>query len=71
MFGTKLRYLRKQLNITQQELGKKINIPQSTISDWENNKYLPDIDKAIKIAAGLDIPITKLLTFGMVLAWVI
>lgn len=61
MFGTKLRYLRKRLKISQKKFGEIINTPQSTISDWENNKYLPDINEATKIAAGLGIPITELL----------
>jgi transcriptional regulator with XRE-family HTH domain len=61
MFGTKLRYLRKQLNISQQKLGEKTGIPQTTISDWENNKYLPDINDAAKLAAALKVTLTELL----------
>ena len=61
MFGTKIRYLRKKLNLSQQKLGEKINIPQTTISDWENNKYLPDINEAVKLAAALGVSVTELL----------
>ncbi|MFA7136194.1 MAG: helix-turn-helix transcriptional regulator [Bacteroidales bacterium] len=61
MFGTKLRYLRKQLNISQQKLGEETGIPQTTISDWENNKYLPNINEAVKLAAALGVTLTELL----------
>ena len=61
MFGEKLRYLRKQLKISQKKLGDKISTPQSTISDWENTKYLPKINEALKLAAGLGISVLELL----------
>ncbi|MHB8156387.1 MAG: helix-turn-helix transcriptional regulator [Desulfocucumaceae bacterium] len=38
-----------------------INKPQTTISDWETGKLLPDIGEAVKIATALHIRVTDLL----------
>jgi ribosome-binding protein aMBF1 (putative translation factor) len=38
-----------------------IGKPQTTISDWENEKTLPDVDEAVKLVAALGITITELL----------
>ncbi len=36
-----LLYVRVQLNLTQMELAKKLNVSFATISRWENNKAKP------------------------------
>lgn len=61
MIGVKIRYFRKRLNLSQQEFGQMIGKPQTTISDWENEKTLPDIDEAVKLVAALGVTITELL----------
>lgn len=49
-FGAKLRSYRKQYGLSQTTLSKRVNIPQTTISDFENDKYPPDIYQAIVFA---------------------
>jgi putative transcriptional regulator len=49
-FGSKLRGYRKRYGISQTTLSKQVNIPQTTISDFENDKYLPDLYQAIAFA---------------------
>lgn len=61
MFGKRLRNYRKRRKLSQQVLGQMINKPQTTISDWETGKLLPDIGEAVKIAAALDVRVTDLL----------
>lgn len=61
MFGMRLRYFRKKQKMSQQELGQMINKPQTTISDWETGKLLPDISEAVKLAAALGVKVTDLL----------
>lgn len=60
MYGSRIRYFRKKKRLSQQELGQIINKPQTTISDWENEKTLPDLNEAVQLAIALDIPITEL-----------
>ncbi|SFM26283.1 helix-turn-helix domain-containing protein [Pelosinus propionicus] len=60
-FGENLRKIRKEKKISQIMLYKKTGFPQTTISDWENNKYLPDVMEALKLAAVLKINLSQLL----------
>ncbi len=41
--GTKIRELRIKRNLTQEELGQKLNVTPQAVSRWENGISLPDI----------------------------
>ncbi|WP_018930669.1 helix-turn-helix domain-containing protein [Gracilibacillus lacisalsi] len=58
--GDKLKNRRKLLNLTTQEVAKRVNISQSYISRFENNRAIPDIDMLSRILKALD---TDLPTF--------
>jgi len=60
-FGRTLRALRKNRSLTQSELSKSAEIPQTTISDLEKDKYLPNILQVKKLAAALGVKVTDLL----------
>lgn len=60
-FGKSLREIRKRRDLTQSELSRLAKIPQSTISDLEKNKYLPDVLQAKKLAAALGVTVGELL----------
>lgn len=42
-FGTNLKQLRKEKNLTQEELAECLGVSPQTISKWENNLSMPDI----------------------------
>ena len=42
--GEKIKNLREDLDLTQVELGKQLNMTQRKISYIENNKYEPSIE---------------------------
>lgn len=44
--GTKIKELRKQRGITQEQLANSIGISFQAVSKWENNLALPDISLA-------------------------
>ncbi|PFY08596.1 helix-turn-helix domain-containing protein [Bacillus toyonensis] len=50
MIGENLRKLRKQNNLTMKELGKKLNLAESTISGYENGNRKPDYDTLNRFA---------------------
>lgn len=50
MYGDKLRIYRKSLDLTQQQLAEKLHIKRNSISNYENNKQLPDIQTMKLIA---------------------
>lgn len=60
-FGQKMRSKRKLRGVSQQYLSNKTGIPQTTISDWENDKSLPNVVEAHKLASALECTIPDLL----------
>lgn len=48
--GSTIRELRKNKNLTQEELAAAINVTPQAISKWENNIGLPDISQIIPLA---------------------
>ena len=50
-----LKKLRIEANITQSQIADDLGILQSTYSNYENNKYEPDIPTLLKIADYFDI----------------
>jgi transcriptional regulator with XRE-family HTH domain len=53
----KIREFRKNAKLSQLGLSKKIGIPQTTLSDFENGKTEPTISNLLKIAEGLGVTI--------------
>ena len=60
-FGEKLKNCRKNLSLSQKELGQKIGVAESTVSLYESNKRFPDADTLKKIATLLSVSIDYLL----------
>jgi transcriptional regulator with XRE-family HTH domain len=50
-----LAHLRKNKNITQEELAAKVNVTQAQIARVENYSYTPTLKTITKIASGLDL----------------
>lgn len=42
--GKFLAELRKEKNLTQEELGERIGVTNKTVSRWENGNYLPPVE---------------------------
>ena len=48
--GIRIAEKRKALGMTQLEFAEKMHVTRQTVSRWENETALPDIDKIIEIA---------------------
>jgi len=40
-FSEKIRYVREKLNMSQEDLGRALNVSYATINRWENSKTKP------------------------------
>lgn len=60
-FAERLKELRTEKDMRQDDLAKVLNVNQRTISNWEKSIHEPDYDTLIKIAAYFDVPIDYLL----------
>lgn len=52
---------RKEINLTQIQLAKKLNVTNTTISKWENNRNFVDASLYHDLCRELDITINELL----------
>lgn len=48
-FGTNLTYLRKQMAITQERLAEIMSVSRQTVSRWEGDSVLPDVDTLVRL----------------------
>lgn len=60
-FDNNLKKLRKEKNISQEQLAKKLNISRQAISKWESGKAYPDIDNLILLRNIFDISLDELI----------
>ena len=60
-FGAKLKNCRKDMSLSQKELGQKIGVAESTISLYESNKRFPDAETLQKISSLFNVSLDYLL----------
>jgi transcriptional regulator with XRE-family HTH domain len=58
--GQRLQRLRKEAGLSQSALARATGIPVTTIRGWEQDRRLPRIDSALKVARALGISLDKL-----------
>ena len=59
----RLKELRLNKNLTQQQLGKLLSVSGQTILNWENDITYPPVKKIIELASFFDVSIDYLLDF--------
>ena len=60
--GKFIARVRKEKNMTQQELANKLNITDRAISHWENGRSMPDAGIMLELCKLLDINVNELLS---------
>lgn len=63
IIGERLFVLRNQHQMTQEELAEELNVSRQSISKWELNKALPDLERIIRISRLYDVSLNYIL-FG-------
>ena len=59
--GNILRELRLEKDITQEDLGKVLNVSKQTVNNWENNRRKCDLDTLFKLAKFFGVTVDYLL----------
>lgn len=54
----KLKQVRINSKISQEELAEKVGVTRQTIRNWENGDYIPNVTELIKLCNVLKIKIT-------------
>ncbi len=61
-FGERIKKLRLEKNLTQEELSKKANISRVAIGNYERNDRIPNIAILQRIANALDVDVNDLIS---------
>lgn len=49
MFGENLQKLRKEKNISQEQLAEKLGVTRQSVSKWESGTSYPEMDKIVTL----------------------
>lgn len=60
-FNEKLIMLRKNKNLSQEELGNELGVARQTVSKWELGETTPEMDKLIKMGEIFEISLDELM----------
>lgn len=63
-FGMQIRNIRTERGLTQEQFAEKLNVTRQAISNWENNRNLPDIEMLLAIADTFHISLDDLISGG-------
>ena len=61
-FNEKLQLLRKQQEMTQEQLAEKLFVSRTAVSKWESGKGYPNIDSLRNLAEFFSVSIDELLS---------
>ena len=62
-FNEKLQLLRKDNNMTQEELAEKLYVSRTAVSKWESGKGYPNIDSLKNISRLFSVSIDEFFLF--------
>lgn len=60
-FGQRISRLRKEKELTQNDIADKVGVTAQAVSKWENDQATPDIDILVKLSDIFDISLDELL----------
>lgn len=63
-FCNAIKNIRNEHNLTQEELAAELHVTRQAISNWENEKNLPDIEMVIRIAKTFNVSLDELIFGG-------
>lgn len=63
-FGEQIKKIRSENGLTQEQLATQLNVSRQTISSWENNRNLPDLEMVVKIAKVFNLSLDQLILGG-------
>ena len=62
-FGSRLKQVREENKISQEDLAELVQVSRQSVSKWENNECYPTVEKLLMISIKLNVSIDWL--FGI------
>ena len=63
-FGEQIRNIRANNGLTQEQFAQRLNVSRQTISSWENDRNLPDLEMTVHIAKVFGLSLDQLILGG-------
>ena len=63
-FGEKIKQIRTEQKLTQEQFALRLNVTRQAVSNWENNRNLPDLEILILIASLFQVSLDDLILGG-------
>lgn len=63
-FGRQIKQLRKENDLTQEQMANMLNVSRQAISNWENNKNLPDLELLVLMSKVFSVSLDQLILGG-------
>lgn len=63
-FGEQIRSIRANNGLTQEQFAQRLNVSRQTISSWENDRNLPDLEMTVHIAKVFGLSLDQLILGG-------
>lgn len=60
-FGERFNRIRTEKQLTQEQVASQLHISRQAVSNWENNKNLPDIEMIVDIARTFNLSLDQLI----------
>lgn len=60
-FAQTIKNIRKEQNLTQEQFAAKLNVTRQAVSNWENNKNLPDIAMVLLMSEVFQVSLDRLI----------
>lgn len=60
-FGEQIRAIRKENGLTQEQFAVKLDVTRQAVSNWENERNLPDIEMLIRISRTFNVSLDRLI----------
>ena len=63
-FGKQIKQMRLERKLTQEQLANQLGVSRQAVSNWENNKNLPDLELIIAISKLFSVSLDDLILGG-------
>lgn len=60
-FGTQFRQMRTDRHLTQDQVASQLHVSRQAVSNWENDRNLPDLELILQISELFDVSLDTLL----------
>ena len=63
-FGEQIKQLRNEAGMTQEQFAENLHVTRQAVSNWENDRNLPDLEMLLQMSSTFDVSLDQLIKGG-------